>query len=127
MPAKRAAKHRARRPASERTWWSALAEVARAFLQRDRSTPSLLYFIGRLASYCLGILTPIIIIGGGEGALVATQLVYLIALLVVVAAIDQWFAAPRARKVDESLNTPRPEPAKSSPKPPPQAQSNQPP
>jgi hypothetical protein len=74
----------------------ALAELAHVFLHRgarDRSTRSLLQLIGRLAPFCLRILALVIVVGGGAGALVASQLVYLVVLLVAPAAIDQWRAA----------------------------------
>lgn len=125
-PARRAAARRAAASDVERR--SALVDLVRAFLdrgERDRPTPSFIHLVGRLAPFCLRVLALVIIVGGGAGALVAAQLVWLVVLLVVLAAIDQWIVAPRVRGKETSLADRRGRP-RSSPKPPPTTQADQP-
>ncbi|HEU4883588.1 MAG TPA: hypothetical protein VFT45_15115 [Longimicrobium sp.] len=64
---------------------------------RGRPTRTLLELIGRLAPISLGIIALIMVTAGGSGVPVALQLVKLLAGLVVIAAVDQWFAAPLRR------------------------------
>lgn len=126
-PARRSATRRTAASAAEPS--SALADLARAFLdrgERDRPTPSFIHLVGRLAPFCLRVLALIIVVGGGAGALVAAQLVWLVVLLVVLAAVDQWIVAPRVRGKEISLADRRGR-SRSSPKPPSRARPDPPP